>query len=279
MRYRLTAFLLLVTCAGTNVAAQPEAWRSEGAFTMPRTEVFALRDTARPGDSYRIAVSVPAGYETGEQRFPVVYVLDGDWYFGLAASTARLLEAVGELPPLITVSIGYGGTVAEQRARRVRELTPDPVAGLAGSGEAAAFLRVLRNDLLPLIERRYRTTGDRTLVGHSLGGLFATFAVLRTPDLFGRVIIGSPALRTSGPALVKGLAALHATGPLPQRIFLGLAAGDFPPVREDYQSLHAWLKTAPPSVRWTAEEFAGMTHQSVVPSLFARALPWVFSEK
>jgi uncharacterized protein len=278
MRYRWIPLAVLVMCGGTSVDAQPEPPQTVGAFTMPRSEVLVTPNTAEAAESYRISVSLPAGYETGDQRYPVVYVLDGDWYFAMAASTARLLEVAGELPPLIVVSIGYGGTIAEQRARRGREFTPDAVAGLAGSGAAAAFLGVLQKELVPLVERRYRTSSDRTLVGHSLGGLFATFAMLRAPRLFQRVVIGSPALRTSGPALVKALSAPDATRPLPQRIFLGVAAGDFAPIRESYQSLHAWLQTAPEGVHWAAEEFAGMTHQSVIASLFARGLPWVFGK-
>jgi predicted alpha/beta superfamily hydrolase len=239
-------------------------------FTMALTQIF---DVAGP---YRISVSLPAAYDTGDARFPVVYVLDGDWYFGLAASTVRLLEAVQEMPPVIIVSIGYGGDISHQRARRVREFTPGPVEGLEGSGHAGEFFDALQKQLLPAIESRYRTNGDRTLVGHSLGGLFATYAMTRAPGMFQRVVIGSPALRNAGPVLIKTLSAQTT---LPPRIFLGLAEGDFPVVRDGYEQLRRWLAVAPATVRWSSQEFAGMTHQSVIGPLFARALPWVFHDK
>ena len=263
------ALLMMAAPAGAQsqvAAPQP--------FTMTRTEVFTVRGAHQ--DPYRLSVSLPAAYEDASRRFPVIYVLDGDWYFGLAASTARLLEVAQELPPVIVVAIGYGGTVSDQRARRIREFTPDAVDGLEGSGHAGAFFTVLRNELVPAIESRYRTSGDRTLVGHSLGGLCAIFIAANAPALFQRVVIGSPALRTSAAPLIKKLTAATTH---PPRIFLGLAAGDFPIVRDGYHALHQWLKTAPGSVRWTAEEFSGMTHQSVVGPLLARALPWIFSEK
>ena len=242
-------------------------------FTMSRTQIF---DLAASGQPYRIAVSLPVAYESGDGRFPVVYVLDGDWYFGLAASTARLLEAVQEMPPVIIVAIGYGGSIVDQRARRVREFTPDPVESLDGSGHAAAFLTAVRQTLLPAIESRYRTSGDRTLVGHSLGGLFATYTMARAPELFQRLVIGSPALRDAGPPLIKALSSQPTQA---RRIFLGSAEGDFPFVRAGHESLHRWLATAPPAVQWSAADFAGMTHQSVVAPLLARGLPWVFQDK
>lgn len=239
-------------------------------FSMARTHTFDV------AGRYRISVSLPATYDTGEARFPVVYVLDGDWYFGLAASTARLLEAVQELPPLIVVAIGYGGSITDQRARRIREFTPEPVAALDGSGDGGTFLATLQRELLPAIESRYRTNGDRTLVGHSLGGLFAAYAMTTAPGLFQRVVIGSPALRAAGPALVTALAAqtIH-----PRRVFLGSAEGDLPFVLEGHELLRRWLGTAPATVQWSAQTFAGMTHQSAVAPLFARALPWVFRDK
>ena len=62
-------------------------------FAMARTQVF---DVAGP---YRISVSLPAAYDSGEARFPVVYVLDGDWYFGLAVSTADItITPVNDAP-------------------------------------------------------------------------------------------------------------------------------------------------------------------------------------
>ena len=239
-------------------------------FSMARTQVF---DVAGP---YRISISLPAAYDGGETRFPVVYVLDGDWYFGLAVSTARLLEAVQELPPVILVAIGYGGSIADQRARRVREFTPEPVDTLDGSGEGATFLATLQQQLLPAIESRYRTNGDRTLVGHSLGGLFAAYAMTKAPELFQRVVIGSPALRAAGAPLVKALSAQKVH---PRRVFLGSAGGDFPFVLEGHKQLQQWLSTAPANVQWSAQNFDGMTHQSVIAPLFARALPWVFKDK
>jgi predicted alpha/beta superfamily hydrolase len=61
------------------------------------------------------------------------------------------------------------------------------------TGEGPAFLRVLTEELLPDIDRRYRTSDDRTLTGFSLGGLFGAYTLFQAPNTFRRMILGSPA--------------------------------------------------------------------------------------
>jgi hypothetical protein len=264
---RLAMVVVLLVTIGKSAAAQ-------GAYTLSRTDIVPV---TAGNHSYRLSIALPAAHDAANGRFPVVYLLDGDWYFGLTVATLRLLEAVGECPPTIVVAIGYGGDVAEQRRRRIQEFTPVREERLAGSGQAAAFLERLRATIIPLIESRYRASTDRTLVGHSLGGLFATYASLHAPGLFKRVVIGSPALWSSTDALREELLKRRGAA-LPDRVFLAVASGDGPVVREGYDALHTWLKGTQPPLRWVAEEFPNLTHQSVVPALVARALPWILAE-
>jgi predicted alpha/beta superfamily hydrolase len=62
------------------------------------------------------------------------------------------------------------------------------------SGGAPAFLRVLREEILPFVEETYRTSEDRGIAGHSFGGLFAAWMLLEAPDLFRRYGLNSPSL-------------------------------------------------------------------------------------
>jgi predicted alpha/beta superfamily hydrolase len=61
-------------------------------------------------------------------------------------------------------------------------------------GGAPKFLRVLKEEVIPLIDRSYRTSGDRGLEGVSLGGLFVAYAMFEEPDLFTRYSLISPSL-------------------------------------------------------------------------------------
>ena len=91
-------------------------------------------------------------------------------------------SAVERIPEMIVVALA--------NTQRSRDFTPTHVASgpySAGSGGAAAFLRFMKEELIPQIESRYRTLPQRTLVGHSLGGLLTLSAFVEQPEMFTRV--------------------------------------------------------------------------------------------
>ena len=59
-------------------------------------------------DTFHIFISLPTNYVESDKLYPVLYVLDGDIAFGMAASIARYLQIGGNIPELIIVGIGYG---------------------------------------------------------------------------------------------------------------------------------------------------------------------------
>jgi predicted alpha/beta superfamily hydrolase len=100
-------------------------------------------------------------------------------------------------------------------------------------GEAPLFLRVLSEEILPFIDRTYRTTHDRGLFGFSAGGYFATYVLFTAPDLFDRYGIASPVYWWDDYAIFRQeqmFARTHAT--LPKQIVItagseeSLAIGD-----------------------------------------------------
>ena len=75
-------------------------------------------------------------------------------------------------------------------------LLADPDSQVPGSGGGApAFLDFLEHELIPFIDHTYRTNpSDRGLLGHSMGGEFALYALEQRPGLFQRIVAASPAL-------------------------------------------------------------------------------------
>ncbi len=148
-------------------------------------------------ESRTVDVSLPRNYAASRERYPVVVVLDGESLHESATALTRFYAAAAVVPPTIVVSV--------RNTHRNRDLTPAPSAGftppseLGGSfGGADQFLRFLADELLPLIDRRYRTVPMRLLVGHSLGGLFALHALARRPDAFTGFIVMEPATWWNG---------------------------------------------------------------------------------
>jgi predicted alpha/beta superfamily hydrolase len=174
------------------------------------------------GRTYRITISLPLGYASppGESwpfnnmpdQWPVVYVLDGNWYSGIVTDIIRPMRWCGSTTDAIVVGIGYpetNDTVAafrESFTRRNADLTPvrDEVEEQSmeeahqrptPTGDAGSFLKFIQHELVPMVEKEYRADPTRRiLVGHSYGGLFGLFALFEAPDLFNTLIIGSPTL-------------------------------------------------------------------------------------
>lgn len=140
-------------------------------------------------DTFRILVSLPDNYSLSEQKYPVLYVLDGDIAFGMAASIARYLQIGDNIPELIIVGIGYGSIDKSAGEKRKRDYRPTSANG------AENFLSFLEEELIPHIDSNYRTVpGDRTINGYSIGGLFALYSLFTKPEIFSRYILGSPSL-------------------------------------------------------------------------------------
>lgn len=147
-----------------------------------------------------VLVWLPPGYdEHAGQRYPVLYLLDGQNVFDAATSfsgvewgadeTADRLVRAGRIKPLIIVAV-------ENTMARVDEYTPVPDAA-RGGGQADAYLRWMIAKLKPRVDQAFRTNpsaADTVIAGSSLGGLLALHAIHTHPDIFGGAGVISPSL-------------------------------------------------------------------------------------
>jgi predicted alpha/beta superfamily hydrolase len=145
-------------------------------------------------------VYLPHSYEAGgKQRYPVLYLLDGDLHFqsasGVVQFMSRSINGNCQIPEMIVVAI--------LNTDRTRDLTPTHTKiGIAGTEEARlessgggnAFLKFFQEELFPEIDSEFHTLPARILVGHSLGGLLAVHAFLQKPDMFQAYIAIDPSL-------------------------------------------------------------------------------------
>ncbi|WP_411341633.1 alpha/beta hydrolase-fold protein [Sphingopyxis sp. J-6] len=188
-----------------------------------------------------ISVAAPAG-PLPEAGLPVLYVLDGDLLFGMAAEIGRAVSSVAAFPAHYVVGIGYDAAYADVLKLRTADLAPpisaDALASLGGLGTAIggaqgggadAFLAFLTGALRAEIAARYpqTTDGPQILFGHSLGGLFAARALLIRPDSFSAFIASSPSLWWSDFAILDELPAFGerlAALPRQPRVFVDVGA-------------------------------------------------------
>jgi uncharacterized protein len=212
---RATLFLCLLVLLPHAVAAQERG--QDIVIGQKFTLHSAILKEDRP-----YWISLPRAYhdtQSGKARYPVLYLLDGNAYFHAGTGVVQHLVAVNRIPDLIVV--GIPNTV------RTRDMTPTHMTEgpySAQSGGAPQFLRFLKEELFPKIESQYRTLPHRTLVGHSLTGLFTLHALLESPESFSAYIALDPTASWDDQVLLKRLDRFASDGlKHPTSVFIAVA--------------------------------------------------------
>jgi uncharacterized protein len=173
------------------------------------------------GRVYEIRISLPYAHGQPEDRWPfnespptwpTIYLLDANCYFGMVTEIVRSMSWCGSTTDAIVVGIAYPEDPDPRQAwweffaRRDTDFTPVPDAQVdketsdiakhpTFTGDASNFHDFIKHELIPLVEKEYQgESSRRTLAGHSFGGLFAAFALLKEPELFDTYVINSPSL-------------------------------------------------------------------------------------
>jgi predicted alpha/beta superfamily hydrolase len=135
------------------------------------------------GEQQKAFVYLPKDYEKNDKKYPVVYILDGEYNFSFTSDAVKTLSSwTSRIPPSIVIGLTSN--------KRDRDLTPkpdptwQPPQPIPTAGGADKFLEYVEKELIPYIEKNYRTDGFRTIIGHSLGGLFAVHSLTARPNLF-----------------------------------------------------------------------------------------------
>ncbi len=279
---RLFYSLLLVCVLALPAAAKP--------YVVPNTDVIALH-SKQVGADYQLFVALPPDYRTSKKTYPVVYMLDADYSFALVRNVVQHFVEREDMPPVILVAIAYPGAAADRvvyRMNRTRDYTPAyaPDGGYGAdfqkvSGGGPKFRAFIASELIPLIERRYRTDHeDRTIIGHSYGGLFATYVLLTQPALFKRYVIVSPSLWYSNRIALTMEQAAAASGSRPDaRVFFAVGSRENQPMVDDLVELVKSLRSRN-NQKLTVQYrvYDGETHNSVFPGAVTRGLLSVFED-
>jgi predicted alpha/beta superfamily hydrolase len=221
------------------------------------------------GEDRLINVHVPAGQ--GSVRLPVLYMPDGglDEDFPHVVATVDSLIGVGAIRPVIVVGI--------PNTERRRDLTgPTRMASDSAVaprvGGSAAFRAFIRRELIPEIERRFRTTTERAIVGESFAGLFIVETLLEDPGLFQHYIALDPSLWWNEGALVT-TAATRLAALRESSVSLYLASSREPSTAAGSERLSAQLRSLGlPGVRWHYAARPDLEHATIFRALKAEAL-------
>ena len=214
----ILALALAAQGPGALAPAPPAAATSPPAATpamLPLTVQFD-QTSKITGRTYRIYVSKPVA-PPPKAGYPVLYVLDADMAFPIAAGQV-MLGSLGGRSPALVVGIGYPNTLATM-VLRGRDLTPTrpdaaslatggPTAKADDYGGADDFHRFMIEELRPVIAATNAVDpANQALMGYSLGGLFALHVLFHHPDAYRTFVAGSPSIWWNGREVLKGEAA------------------------------------------------------------------------
>ena len=279
--YALTACILLSLIISACAQQAPETrTQTFPRVTIPNTEVRTLTSSAT-GRGYDLYVRLPTEYaQSAEKKYPVLYVLDGQWDFKLLDSVDGGLLYDKFVPEMIIVGITYSGDSPNYDALRAMDYTPTPVGSIAGSGGAPNFLAFLKGELIPFVEANYRADASRrVLLGSSFGGLFTLYAMFAEPGLFSGYVAASPAVPYGDRFAFKQEAEYAGKRQdLPVRLFLSVGE-----LEELAQPVKEFAKVVGErgykGLRMESRVLEGERHAGNKPEAFNRGLRFVFRDK
>jgi hypothetical protein len=187
-RRLLNLFVLLTLLLLTSIAASAQA-----PIIYEAPERLVIKSQVL-GEERVVLVRPPAAYTSSTERFPVLYITDGDSHIQHTSGTVSFLARNGRMPEMIVVGITNTDRTRDLTLTRVDQ-PGNPNASFPTSGGADKFLKFIETELIPLVESKYRTQPYRVLAGHSLGGLFAVNTMVTRPELFNSYIAVSPSLQ------------------------------------------------------------------------------------
>jgi predicted alpha/beta superfamily hydrolase len=269
-------YLSVIAALGcTHTVPSPAAISSSPVVQVPRTDsvlphaTFTIQ-SATLGEVRRINVYTPPSYSSGK-AFPVLYMPDGglDEDFPHVVATVDSLIALGAIRPVIVVGI--------PNTQRRRDLTGSTRVHSDSAiaprvGGSAEFRRFIGDELVPTVERLYRTTPERGIIGESLAGLFIVETFLQQPDLFTHYIALDPSLWWNNGALVESAQPRIAAFDKKSRT-LFIASSLETGTSVGSAKIAELLKTAHPDrLRWTYTPRPDLTHGTIFRAVKPTAL-------
>lgn len=234
------------------------------------------------GEMRILNIYLPEGYQENDTTgYPVVYLLDGsadeDFIHISGLYQFNSFPWVNRVPRSIIVGIA---TVDRRRDFTYPTTIEKDRAKYKTDGHSAKFISFMEKELQPFIEKKFKVTSSKTIIGQSLGGLLATEILFTRPGLFTQYIIVSPSLWwDNGSLLKRDPEILKESYSDRIKIYIGvgkegLVPGDFPRVMEVDANLLADKINATKSRNVTVhfdylpeEDHATILHQAVSNAL------------
>ncbi|HPG38889.1 MAG TPA: alpha/beta hydrolase-fold protein [bacterium] len=217
-----------------------------------------------------IYVSLPDDYATSKKNYPVYYAVDGQWAFVHSTQAIGSLSGNDIIPKMIVVAI-YTNDHRDWDLLPVR----DEQTHTGGGGDK--LLNFIKQELIPFIDKNYRTFPYRLLSGSSYGGVFVMHAFVTEPKLFNGFLTLSPSMWWNYRIMLKRTEDFLVKNPgLQNTLYLSVANEG---LSMGVNALASLLeKKAPAGLAWKFEEYPQEVHGTITYKSTFNGLKFVFED-
>jgi predicted alpha/beta superfamily hydrolase len=216
-----------------------------------------------------IYIYTPVDYHQPENRYPVLYVLDGEVNFFFSAAVVNFLSRSQRIPRMIVVGI--------PNTDRTRDFTPTHTSQRQNSGGANKFLDFLGEELFPYIDNTYRTHPYRILFGHSLCGMFSIYTLFTKPYMLNSILAGSPGLMYDNEFVTDTIESiLDVNNSFDNSLYITL--GDEPAYTNSLTKLSEILSSKTQNLNWVLSIRENEDHRSVPLKTLYDGLEFIYSD-
>ena len=269
------ALFVLATFAAFAHGQTVSSSNEQAATPLVIGETFTINSKVL-NETRRINVYLPPAYkESPDVRLPVLYMPDG----GIAedflhvAGLVQVSTGNETMRPFILVGIENTERRRDMTGATENEKDKKIAPRVGGS---ALFRRFIRDELMPEVKKRYRTTSETAIVGESLAGLFVIETFLLEPDLFDTYIAFDPSVWWNNQKLVNGAGErLRAPSELKKTLYF-VSSEEKENAAIMQRLADALGKNAPAGLRWFYEKMPEEKHSTIYHPAALKAFRAVF---
>lgn len=253
MKHLLTALLSLISIS---------------SFSQIKIENF---NSNKLNEKRELVISLPASYEKNPtKKYPLLILLDGDYILNPFLGTLAYGTYWDDLPEVIIVAISQN-----KKNERVSDCgSIDETTGMP-EGKSVAFYDFIAQELVPYLQRDYRTTDFKIIAGHDTTAAFLNYFLYNDKPLFNAYISLSPELPLG---MEEQIPEILSTLKLPIFYYLSTADGDVKNMQERIHQLdHKVKEIKNPDLNYKFESFKDASHFSLVLHSIPSALYQIFA--
>ncbi|WP_339889177.1 alpha/beta hydrolase-fold protein [uncultured Flavobacterium sp.] len=251
-----------------------------------KKEAVTYNDPIPKHDSLKIAskfvnedriinVWTPPMYEQSNDSLPVLYMPDGGIKedFPHIANTLAELIAAKKIPPFILVGI-------ENTDRKIDLTGPSKIEYdleyIPNPGGADNFRNFIKNELMPTINKKYRTNNKKAIIGESLAGLFVVETFILDNQMFDYYIAMDPSLWFNEHYLAKNFDELTKDKNYKDKK-IWFAGSDAEDINKYTQTLEQKLKNKKENFLWNYSNEPSEQHNTIFRATKEKALIWTLN--